>query len=168
MDAAGSWNLMCGRRCNNLLPPKLPLEEELQGKLHNARVVRAARPQEAAVRKATGIAGCVGRSGKTACRSIPGTVIAAEIQPLRMVEHVEGLGTEFKVPRFRFSRERETFEKAHIEIRPAGVVQNIALPGSEGQTLRFNECRWIVEKRTDDAGLVVQRRSAGVGIADRI
>ena len=63
--------------------------------------------------------------------------VSRDRKPLRVVEHVEGLCTEFKRRGFR---EFEVLEQRHIKVGPVGVVQAVAGGIAKRQTARRGKC----------------------------
>src|SRR3984957_11778774 len=124
------------------------LEQQLQPKLQDARIVRRLRLQEA-VSEAGGIRGGIVRSSITTDRIVgnPSTsrrtcrrIVAG---PLGMVENIECFHAELHRNGFV---NRETLEQRHVKIQPAGTIQEVSSRIAERQPGRRRKRSRIVEQ----------------------
>ena len=127
------------------------LEAELQGKLHDARVVRSGRAQEI-----------------VAAQRVLNTASAGDraSDPLRVVEDVESFCAELKIKPLV---QLEVLVQRHVEVPTSGIIQHVASGAPLGEASGLGKGIRIEEKRPLDAGIRGKNRPRDlVRISDQI
>src|SRR6266849_3818551 len=147
-------------------------ENKLQRQLQNARVMRSSGPEEATARQARRITGREVWSAVAACGVGKGgdgaivcsrACVAPNISKLSVIENVEGLRAEFKAHALL---DGEVFEKRHVEVRLARVVQEISAGITKGQPTGCNKHRRVEQQRPE--AISRTRGASRVGIPDYV